>query len=201
MAMAPTIPRGPAFRLLMNARTWAAPHVRIAQQQNHSVLPRSFSSTTVARDSQGNQLRRRYQAQLDKQMRSRPSMSKGGSEVADMAREQMTGNLNVGKSSNRRISADAPILMLLGESGTYVTPPFTRFPFSLGFTWTLTKRRFLDAVSVFLFRWGSKLGFFKPSVWKVKRSVIITQAKAPTPHHGRGAGRGRQDDAASGVCP
>lgn len=65
-----------------------------------------------------------------------------------------------------------------GVLGTYVTPPIGRYPFSFNFTWTLTKRRFLDAMSVFLFRWGSKPAFLKAPVWKVKRSAIITQAKA-----------------------
>lgn len=96
--MAPTtiLPQT-ASRLLLNPRAWAFSQPRVSSGANRLLFARAFSSTPAAGNSAGNQLRRRYQAQLDKQMRTRPSMSGGGSEVTDMAREQMTSNLSIGK--------------------------------------------------------------------------------------------------------
>ena len=107
MAPATILPQM-ASRLLVNPRAWALSQPRVATGANRLLLVRAFSSTPAVGNSAGNQLRRRYQAQLDKQMRTRPSMSGAGSEVSDMAREQMTSNLSIGK---RNPSALAFILL------------------------------------------------------------------------------------------
>ena len=107
--MAPnTILPQTASRLLLNPRAWALAQPQVASGANRLLRARAFSSTPAVGNSAGNQLRRRYQAQLDKQMRTRPSMSGGGSEVTDMAREQMTSNLSIGK---RNLSA-LPFMLL-----------------------------------------------------------------------------------------